>query len=775
MKKLSVLSLSLILAACGGGGGGSGTTAADTTMVVTPSLGKFSLGTAVKLKKPDGTPISSGTIGSNGSATLTVGSYSGPIVIEVLGAAASGSTAKVTYYDERDGSTQDFGAGKVLRAAVPALQGEVGVTALTNAAVAQLQATNTTDNLVGIDAAKIFVANSNVATRFGVPDILVAPRAVGLKSDLSAPAKDLIFANPGDYYAVVLAALAKTATAGKTAADVSDSLALDLTDGLLDGQQKPFGTPLAAAVTAPAYVHGTIATTLATNFATAAAELMPANEVAVSAALAPVMNPAAPTATVTVQANQSAITLAKAMFAELRTTLKSFANGNKTGFLDTQAQRINDDIAANVAPGMQKVAGRVSALKYAVKSFEDAQTSLNTGATPFMVGTKPDGVTAAQVRINGSLDNVWAGTGSFNKCWTDSPTVLSATLTCTFASSDNAVKTTSTTGYIKLMTIAITRSASGTGFDYTATRQNIAVTDVASGVVTLDAISTPSVPTGNGTISATSTASLAINGTLPPSTDTTGIDTLVVDVTRTALTGANFRYTLKGSVATSNAADIAALAAAPKTVTLLFDTGSYFDQDESNIANQNTTAIKLVGTVTTNATKFTGTLEMGSFARDANGHNSQATSLTFVGAMRDTSTGGAGQIMTGNLAAAITGYSSYNPLAEQTGNNYRHNTLVFIGAIKAPERPLMTLILGVTKTGANTSSVSVSYSYGTKAITGSGTSDDANSANNSMTLSNQDGIQLVTKTGIASKSGTTVATLLNGNINYADGVTESLQ
>ncbi len=166
---------------------------------------------------------------------------------------------------------------------------------------------------------------------------------------------------------------------------------------------------------------------------------------------------------------------------------------------------------------------------------------------------------------------------------------------------------------------------------------------------------------------------------------------------------------------------------------------------------------------------------MGSFARDANGHNNQATSLTFVGSMRDTSTGGAGEILTGNLTAAVASYSSYNPLAPQTGDNYFHNTVTFTGTVKAPERPLMTLVLGVARTSANTISATVSYSYGTKAITGSGTSNDTNPANNSMTLSNQDGIQLVTKTGIASKSGTTVATLLNGNINYADGVTESLQ
>ena len=52
----------------------------------------------------------------------------------------------------------------------------------------------------------------------------------------------------------------------------------------------------------------------------------------------------------TAVANQSDVNLAKSMFAELRTTLNAFANGSKTGLLDTQATRISDDLKANVAP-----------------------------------------------------------------------------------------------------------------------------------------------------------------------------------------------------------------------------------------------------------------------------------------------------------------------------------------------------------------------------------------------------------------------------------------
>lgn len=763
MKKLSVLSLSLILGACGGGGG-SDTAVADATMVVTPSLGKFSLGTAVKLKKPDGTVISSGTIGTTGSATLTVGSYTGPVVIEVLGAAASGSTAKVTYYDERDGSTQDFGAGEVLRAAVPTPQTQVGVTALTNASVAKLEVL--TGNLTGIDASKINDANAKVAAAFGLPDILVAPKPVD-----GTTGATLNLATPADKYALVLAALAKTGGANNAGA-VAKTLAADLSDGILDGQQKKFGDTVAVAVPAPAYVPATVVTDLSTHYNTAATTFADDSSKLVIANQPLVVTPNV--TTVVAQSNQSDINLAKAMFAELRTTLKSFVNGNKTGFLDTQAQRANDDLAANVAPALEKVANRIGALGDARKMFEDATAYTINNTSGLVPGLAPatSGAPNALVRQTGLLSNMWNGIGSFQYCWTDSTTGVTSKVSCSYAGKDSADRDN---GRIKFVVYELTSPATNQ-YTYTATRYNRAVT-FPDGVMTLGALTAAdTVPVGSGTFNGTATT-FALSGTLPPSASNstgtllTGVDTIAMTGARETLSTNNYRYNLTGSVSTINATD------PNKAVTVSLETGSYLDQDESNAGTTGklVTAAKLVGIIKTNATRFAGTLEMGSFSSDATGQNRHATSLTFTGSMRDTSTGGAGQILTGNLVAAVTGYSSYNPFAAQTGDNYRHGTLTFIGAVKAPERPLMTLILGVTKTGTNTNSATVSYSYGTKAITGSGTSDDTNSANNTMTLSNQDGIQFVTKTGIASKSGTTVATLLNGNIAYTDGVTESLQ
>ena len=85
-SRLSPLALAIgsaiLLAACGGGGGGGSTssgggTATPTSVTVTPSLGKFSTGCDVVLLDVSGNTLGSGKIGSDGAATIAVGSYTG--------------------------------------------------------------------------------------------------------------------------------------------------------------------------------------------------------------------------------------------------------------------------------------------------------------------------------------------------------------------------------------------------------------------------------------------------------------------------------------------------------------------------------------------------------------------------------------------------------------------------------------------------------------------------------------------------------------------------
>ena len=773
--KITLKRLSIGLAAagmltiygCGGGGGGDAAAPSTSSMTVATSLGKFSPGTKVKLKKSDGTELSTGSIGADGKATLTFSGYAGPVVVEVLGGAG------VTYYDEKldpltgKGTTQNFIDGQKLIAALPAAQAEVGVTALTHAAAAQLDLTKP------LVATAIDLANKKVAAVFGYTDgasILQAPTLVHKDTG-----NTLVYASTADNYALILAALAKTATGSSTAADVSVALASDLKDGKLDGQADT--TPI------PAYAPAT----LKDMYQSAATDLADSTSQTVIAGIRlPIDDDVTDVITVS---NQSDVSLAKAMFAELRTTLNSFANG-KTGFLDTQATHMQSDLTANVTPEMSKVIGRISVLRDTIDTFEDARTySPSSNTKGFVLGKNP--ITGADALIRmGNFSPVIYGFGSADFCWTDSTTGITSKMTCAHAGSDSydAVK-----NRLKMVVFELTGTATNP-YSYTATRYNFPVTVGMYGQVTLngtpskaqvvgsDPLNPSYIPSGSGTVAMTGSGSnmtgLTLNGTLPPSataadgkTFTTGVDTIAISAVRTALPTANhFRFTLSGSVSTTNAADSA------KVVTLSFDNGSFIDLDETNASTGGTKSVaaKLVGTAKTLASKFTGTVEVGSFMTDADGRNFDPTKVVFTGSISDTSTGGAGEILTGKLEATAANYNLFHSNQPESSSNFLKTSMTFTGTVQAPARPLLKLVVAVARTGLTTGDTTLNYSYGTTSITGSGTVDSANSASNNMTLSNQNGIQLVTKTGIVSKSGTPVATLAHGAIHYADGVTESL-
>jgi len=776
---LAVASTSLLaLSGCGGGGGGGGGDGGiqSSTVTVVPSLGQFTSGTDVQLTNPvNGTVLASGKLDATGSVNLTVSGYSGAIVVEVKG----NDTSK--YYDEGTGSLQTFAKGKSLRAVMSGLRDKIGVTALTNAAVAKLE--DATGKLTEVNATKIDDANAKVAmaTGMGSADILQAPTLVNGPATLGV-------ATTADKYALLLAGLAKTATGTTTAADVADALALDLKDDKFDGKNST-GAVIANAPTP---------TTLNNGYRAAAVNLTSLTDSTViqNSTLPTRLDVSTVTATLT-----SDINLAKAMFAELRTTLSSFYNGS-TGFLDTQAKKAGDDLKANVAPNMEKVASRIGALTETMIMYDDGKAysaasntfGLQSGSVP---GATLNTTATGLYRSSGSLQAVWYGYGSFTFCWTDSATGVSSKVSCAHAGQDSADWANNR---IKFVTYEMTSSATNQ-YAYTATRINRAVTLSQGSMgllvtlgtaspVTADPAGNP-MPVGSGTmskaLSGSTLTSFAINGTLPPSATSgtgtalaTGADTIAISAARTALTGNNYRYALTGSVSTSKLTPNVTTGAvdSTKVVTLSFDSGSYVDIDETVALTHGPWAIggKLIGTAQTTATKFTGTIDVGSFVTDKSGYNRMPTSIVFNGVISDLSTGGAGAFLTGKLEAAVADYNLFDSRFQETSTNYEKTSATFTGTVQAPSRPLLKLVVAGNRTGLNSNTVTLNYSYGsTVSITGTGTGDGSS---NSLTLSNQDGIQIArnTTTGgwTVSKASTTLATIANGMINYTDSVSEAL-
>jgi hypothetical protein len=766
---------------------------------VSPSLGRFSGAAVVDLKKPDGTILVSGTLGTSGTYIGNIpADYTGPVVVVLQGGTG------ITYYDEGSKSSKSFGATQSLRAVMPTRQAAVGVTALTNAAVSNLEAAGT---LASATTTNINDANAKIAMAIGLSSasILQAPTLVD-----ATTANTLDVSVTADKYALVLAALANTAPTGTTAADVAVALANDLKDGKLDGVDATSTTAPTAAITNAPSASSIVGsyTTAATALATSTSQTIIA-----SAPLTPVINVTNVTATLT-----SDLSLAKAMFAELRTTLSAFYNGS-TGFLDTQAKKASDDLKATVPPALDKVANRLGALSTAADVYQAAKAYTSSITGGLTIGVDPSGSTTNNVLIYqaGDLYATWYGWGTFEKCWTDSSTPASVTkVTCSSFGSTSADQINNR---FKFVLFVLTPTTTPNQYSYTATRYNRKVT-LTNGQLLADPVSgafpwngsaalannnllststtTVNIPVGTGTFTKSTDATLlSLNGTLPPSTNicvapnansstqqslgcpagqilipATVVDTIVINAARTALTTANnYHYAMNGSVSTVNALDTT------KVSSVSLDSGTYVDMNESNANTTGSLMLgaQLIGTVQTSATRFTGTVNLGSFMFDADQQNYTPTNVTFNGSISDISVGGAGQMLTGQLTASLASYNTYHSLSASSPTNYEHGSVNFTGTVKAPSRPLLTLAVAATRINATDNSATINYTDGTAHITGTATT---TVSGNTLTLSNQDGIQATynNATGgwAVSKAGATLATISNGMISYIDGVSEAL-
>jgi len=231
---LGLTFIALILSGCGKGGSSSSTnntnnnSATPTAAIkITPMKGQFSEGTTVKVKRAkDSVEVGTCAIDATGSCSANVKTTeTGPFLIEA-------GIAGDKYFDESKGAIATVPAGQpALRALIPNATAAVGVTALTELAVGQIEG-----NTGGIAAAKVtdvIAANATIGSQFGVPYPLATPSVIGAGT---ATAK-LTGNNNADDYALKLAAIAKMTKAGGDPIQALHDLRDDIKDGVLDGQK----------------------------------------------------------------------------------------------------------------------------------------------------------------------------------------------------------------------------------------------------------------------------------------------------------------------------------------------------------------------------------------------------------------------------------------------------------------------------------------------------------------------------------------------------------
>lgn len=215
---LALISMSVVLTACGGGSGsGSGSDSSSVNTVVggVASKGLIAGGTvnvyAINADGTQGTLLGTGTTASDGTYSVDIGSNSGDLLVEVTGG---------SYTDEATGNTV---TNDTLRAAITDAAGSVSasVTAFTEVAVQKAGA---------LTSANIVAANSLVSNMIGGVDILLtSPANVIDSSSTTATDAELT-------YGLMLASISQFVEDG-AATDVSTAISTitaDLSDSILN-------------------------------------------------------------------------------------------------------------------------------------------------------------------------------------------------------------------------------------------------------------------------------------------------------------------------------------------------------------------------------------------------------------------------------------------------------------------------------------------------------------------------------------------------------------
>ena len=223
----------LLLFSCGGGGGG-GTTTTGGTISGMAVKGPVNGATVTAYAINNGTmgaQIGSGTTDAQGNFTISVGSYSGSVMLQMNGG---------TYMDEAAGTPMTMFSGDVMTSVIPSVtagstMSGIQITPLTS--MAQKRAQNLSG---GMTSANITTANTAVGNYFSVSDILlIQPMDPTVNGSGAAASQDTW------NYGMTIAAISQEAsTLGMPhSSGMVTAMMEDASDGKMDGMMMG-GTPI---------------------------------------------------------------------------------------------------------------------------------------------------------------------------------------------------------------------------------------------------------------------------------------------------------------------------------------------------------------------------------------------------------------------------------------------------------------------------------------------------------------------------------------------------
>ena len=228
MVLISIIGLSLLLFGCGGGSGSGDGAVSGVDGVITGTAVKGPVnGAAVSAYAINnglmGAQIGTGTTDAQGNFSVSIGAYSGPVMLRMSGG---------TYTDEATGVSMAMQSGDVMTGVMPhfaagTVMGGVQITPLTSMAQARAQAMSG-----GMIPANITAANTAMGNYFSVNNILYThpmnPLTLGSGSGATQEMRN---------YGIILAAMSQYASSigMPFSSGMITTMMNDASDGFLNG------------------------------------------------------------------------------------------------------------------------------------------------------------------------------------------------------------------------------------------------------------------------------------------------------------------------------------------------------------------------------------------------------------------------------------------------------------------------------------------------------------------------------------------------------------
>lgn len=263
---------SLLLAACGGSSSGGGGTGGGPDGGTTPLAGGTVSGTVVKgpvsgasvaafaiTNGTMGAQVGGGTTDSMGNFTISIGDYTGPLMLQASGG---------TYSDEATGNAMTMQPGDVMASAIPSVAAGAATSGIQITPLTTMAHSRVHHMAGGITAANITNANTAIGTYFSVSDILhtipMNPMVQGSAAGVTQDAKNYGMAN------AAMSQYAKDVGMGNGSGIVS-AMAADASDGTMDGKTSGAAIVMGGGMMSGTSMQSTAGTT---GLATAMAEFV---------------------------------------------------------------------------------------------------------------------------------------------------------------------------------------------------------------------------------------------------------------------------------------------------------------------------------------------------------------------------------------------------------------------------------------------------------------------------------------------------------------------